>query len=118
MDVVATIPYGRFDADNNYVVDVRVRVWIYIWKADANGNGSPDPDEMMLVNYGANWANWNLATMAAPTFKLGSYRCIVVAVDLVRGPDAPSYVLPVPVTVTMTYVDAAGDPWVSDVPQS
>jgi len=118
MDVVATIPYSRFDADNDYVVDVRVRVWIHIWRADANGNGRPDPDEMMLVNYGYNWANWNLATMSAPTIKLGSYRCIVVSVDLVRGPDAPSYVPPVPVTVTVTYVDTAGDPWVSVSPSS
>lgn len=118
MDVVATIPYGRFDADNNYVADVRVRVLIHIWKADTNGNGRPDPDEMMLVNYGANWANWNLATMAAPTFKLGSYRGIVVSVDLVRGPDAPPYAPPVPVTVAVTYVDTAGDPWVSVSPSS
>jgi len=118
MDVVATIPYDRFDANNNYVMDVRVRVWIYIWKADTNGNGRPDPDEMMLVNYGYNWANWNLATMAAPTFKLGNYKGIVVIVDLVRGPDAPSYVPPVPVTVTVTYVDTAADPWVSVSPSS
>jgi len=67
---------------------------------------------MMPVNYGYNWANWNLAAMSAPTIKLGSYRGIVVSVDLVRGPDAPSYVPPVPVTVTVTYVDTAGDPWV------
>jgi hypothetical protein len=118
MDVVATIPYSRFDADNDYDMDVRVRVWIHIWRADANGNGRPDPDEMMLVNYGYNWANWNLATMSAPTSKLGSYRSIVVSVDLVRGRDAPSYVPPVPVTVTVTYVDTAGDPWVSVSPSS
>jgi subtilisin family serine protease len=118
MEVVATIPYSRFDADNDYSTDVRVRVWIHIWKADANGNGRPDPDEMMLVNFGDNWANWNLATMAAPTFRLGSYRGIVVSVDLVRGPDAPSYVPPVPVTVTVTYVDVAVDPWVSVSPSS
>jgi hypothetical protein len=99
-------------------MDVRVRVWIYIWKADTNGNGRPDPDEMMLVNYGYNWANWNLATMATPTFKLDNYKGIVVAVDLVRGPDASSYVLPVLVTVTVTYVDTAGDPWVSVSPSS
>ena len=30
MDMVATIPYAQFDADNNYVMDVRVRVWIHI----------------------------------------------------------------------------------------
>jgi subtilisin family serine protease len=118
MDVVATIPYSRFDADNDYVMDVRVRVWIHIWRADANGNGRPDPDEMMLVNYGYNWANWNLATMATPTIKLGSYRGIVVSVDLVRGPDAPSYVPPVPVTVAVTYVDVVSDPWVSVSPSS
>jgi len=100
--VVATIPYSWFDADNDYILDVRLRVWIHIWRADANGNGRPDPDEMMLVNYGYNWVNWNLATKAAPTIKLGSYRGIVVSVDLVRGPDAPSYVLAVPVAVAVT----------------
>jgi len=118
MEVVATIPYSVFDADNDYNLDVRLRVWIHIWRADVNGNGRPDPDEMMLVNYGYNWANWNLATMAAPTMKLGSYRGVVVSVDLVRGPDAPSYVPPVPVTVAVTYVDIAGDPWVSVSPTS
>jgi len=118
MEVVATIPYSQFDADNDYNMDVRVRVWIHIWKADSNNNGVPDPDEMVLVNYGYNWANWNLATMAFPTVRLGSNRGIVVSVDLVRGPDAPSYVPPVPITVTVTYVDTAADPWVSVSPTS
>jgi hypothetical protein len=121
MEVVATIPFNVFDSNGNYRTDVRVRVWIHIWKADANRNGVPDPDEMVLVNYGYNWANWNLATMSYPIVKLGSNRGIVITVDLVRGSDAPSYtyIPPVPIRVDVTYVDAvSSDPWVSVSPSS
>ncbi|MGC8988008.1 S8 family serine peptidase [Infirmifilum sp.] len=121
MEVVATIPYSVFDPNNNYQADVRVRVWIHLWKADKNSNGIPDPDETILVNYGYGWSNWNLATMSYPTGKLGTNKGIVVTVELVRG-FAPSgaYVPPVPITVTINYVDVVyGAPtWVSVSPSS
>ncbi|MEM4558222.1 MAG: hypothetical protein QW251_05465 [Desulfurococcaceae archaeon] len=36
-EVVASIPYSRFDINDNYLFDVRVRVWIHLWTRDANG---------------------------------------------------------------------------------
>jgi len=42
----------------------------------------------------------------------------VVSVDLVRGPDAPPYAPPVPITVAVTYVDNAVDPRVLASPSS
>jgi subtilisin family serine protease len=122
MEAVATIPYSAFDPSNSYQPAVRVRVWIHIWRSDANGNGRPDPDEMVLVNYGFGLSNWNLATMSNPTGKLSGNRGIVVTVDLVRGWALPSdaYVPPVPVRVTVNYVDVVygAATWVSVSPSS
>ncbi|MEM1890592.1 MAG: S8 family serine peptidase, partial [Pyrobaculum sp.] len=118
LEVVATIPYSRFDRNDNYLFDVRVRVWIHLWTRDANGNGRPDPDEMILINYGYARSNWNIATISNPSAKLSGNRGIVISVDLVRGPDAPPYVPPVPVTLTLTTIDTATDPWVSVSPTS
>ena len=121
MEVVATIPYSAFDPSNSYWPAVYVRVWIHLWKSDANGNGVPDPDEMVLVNYGYGWSNWNLATMSRPTFKLSGNKGIVVTVDLVRGAvGTGAYVPPVPVTVTVNYVDVVSGAatWVSVSPSS
>ena len=118
LEVVASIPYSRFDRNDNYLFDVRVRVWIHLWTRDANGNGRPDPDEMILINYGYARSNWNIATISNPSAKLSGNRGIVISVDLVRGPDAPPYVPPVPVTLTLTTIDTATDPWVSVSPTS
>ncbi|MEM1598852.1 MAG: hypothetical protein QXI07_10120, partial [Pyrobaculum sp.] len=89
-----------------------------MWTRDANGNGRPDPDEMILINYGYARSNWNIATISNPSAKLSGNRGIVISVDLVRGPDAPPYVPPVPLTLTLTTIDSATDPWVSVSPTS
>lgn len=120
MAVIASIPYSSFDPENDYVYNVRVRVWIHIWKRDANNNSKPDPDEMILVNYGYNYYSWNLATIQLPALKLSGNRGIVVTVDIVRGPGVSSsqYIAPIPVNVTVLYVDRFTDDWVVISPAS
>ncbi|WP_258870611.1 hypothetical protein [Pyrobaculum aerophilum] len=73
---------------------------------------------MVLVNYGYNFYSWNLATISYPTVKLGGNRAIVVTVDIVRGPGSSGYVPPIPVTITLNYVDTSRDPWVTVSPSN
>jgi subtilisin family serine protease len=112
---VASMPYTRFDSNDNYRFDARVRIWIQLWLNDTNANGVPDPNETVLINYGYNYANWVLAAMSLPLEKLGNYKGILITVDLVRGPDTPSTrsVPATPITVSLLFIGAEQDPWVS-----
>jgi subtilisin family serine protease len=117
---VASMPYTRFDSNDNYRFDARVRIWIHLWLNDTNANGVPDPSETVLINYGYNYANWNLATMSLPLEKLGNYTGILVTIDLVRGPDTPSTqpVPDTPITVSLMFIGVEQDPWVSVKPET
>jgi hypothetical protein len=117
---VASMPYTRFDSNDNYIFDARVRIWIHLWLNDTNANGVPDPDETVLINYGYNYANWNLATMSLPLEKLGNYAGILITIDLVRGYDTPPTrpVPDTPITVSLMFIGVEQDPWVSVKPET